>query len=84
MYIQPSIDIIDKIEFRFSKEILIPYIELDLTGSSKALTNKLPITSIIQGPQSHPEIGSYSLKLFLKQNHYESVGIQKSSISIRF
>src|SRR4030042_6131247 len=66
VYIQPSIDIIDKIEFRFSKEILIPYIELDLTGSSKALTNKLPITSIIQGPQSHPEIGSYSLKLFLK------------------
>jgi hypothetical protein len=84
VYIQPSVDIIDEIKFKFSNKILIPYVELDLTGSSEAVTNKLPITSIMQGPQSHPEIGSYSLKLFLKQNHYENVGIQKSSISLRF
>ena len=84
VYIQPSVDIIKEIKFTCSKRIIIPYLELDLTGSVASCANKLPITSIFQGPQSHPEIGNYSLGLLLKQMNYENVVIHKSSVPLRF
>lgn len=84
VYIRPSIDIISEIKFKHSNRIIIPYVELDLTASEVSFGCRLPITSIFQGPQSHPEIGKYSLSLLLKQLKFDDVVIYKSSVPLRF
>jgi len=84
IYIKPSIDIIDDLRFRESGRNIIPYVELDLSLENSPFGNKLPIAAIFQGPQSHPEIGKYSLSLLLKKLNYDDGILCKSSIPIRY
>ncbi len=84
VYIQPSIDIIDDIKFRYSNRLIIPYIELDLSAPVGSSNSRLPITKIFQGPQSHPEIGKYSLSLLLKQLKFDDIVVCQSSVPLRF
>ena len=84
VYIVPSIDIINEIKFKTSNRVIVPYLEIDVSSSAGPFGNRLPIKSIFQGPQSHPEIGKYSLSLLLKQLKYEDVVICKSSVPLRF
>lgn len=84
VYIKPSIDIIDDIKFRYSNRLIIPYVELDLSAPVDSPGGRLPITAMFQGPQSHPEIGKYSLSLLLKQLKYNDIVIRQSSVPLRF
>lgn len=66
-----------KPKFKIKKGLFVPYIEI---GNK---TDKIPIKKIIIGPNNHELIAKDSLEIFLKQNGYESVIIEKSELNIR-
>ena len=66
-----------KPKFKTKKGLFVPYIEIGIK------TEKLPIKKIIIGPNNHELIAQDSLRMFLNQNGYESVIIEKSELNIR-
>lgn len=65
--------------FRVIKNVLVPYLEIDLKDSS----GKLPISYLRVGPGADQELSKRSIELYLKKHGYEEVEVRVSNIPYR-
>jgi len=71
-------DITDGIFFRSANKMIIPYIGLGM-GS-----DRLPINSVVQGPQADFDLTKKALQSLFSKNKYFDISIRDSTVPIRF
>ena len=71
------------VQFRPRGNILIPYIELDVTSQQLTNTGKIPLTKIIHGPTLHSDTTKYSVRRLLDESSYLTVMVESSEIPLR-
>ena len=72
---------LDRILFRPSKSLLIPYTMMAF--GDHVDKPRLPLLEIVHGPTLHPELLKKSLHLLLEQQGYEHVEVRGSSAPLR-
>ena len=71
------------VKFRIMQELIIPYMEFDLTPSAGAEQERLPIVNIVCGPGVNYPCAEKSLRMLLQAGGFQGVQITKSQIPFR-
>jgi hypothetical protein len=69
---------VKNVKYREGKSMVMPYIELDLSGCN----GELPISKIIVGPTPHPELSKISIRSLLKSCGYK-IEVESSKLPYR-
>ncbi|WP_208741541.1 hypothetical protein, partial [Arthrobacter agilis] len=84
-YSKDEDDPVSLLNFRPSKLGLIPYVAIDLTKTTGVHAGRLPLTEVVLGPSSNPNLALDSLMLYMEARGYDEdkTSIQTSGIPLR-
>ena len=72
------------VQFRQSGGELIPYADLDLTGSHGRHAGRLPLATLVHGPRRHPARSDKTLRLLLESCGYADAQVQLRGSKVPF
>jgi hypothetical protein len=73
----------DPVKFRTVGNLVVPYVEIDISPQVGPQTGMIPLQEIVVGPTSIPEQSIASVEMFLRRHGHARTAVRASGVPLR-